>query len=134
MSFPTGNLCKKFTRSELKRILEPVDCYIEAVLSEENVDVYLLSVSSHFVFDELIIVKTRGRTKIFECIEGILKLADKAVQSLYTRGSFLKPEAQPFPHQFFTDEKEELIRSLMELTGFKKEEILSSVSKNNQRD
>ncbi|KAK6152655.1 hypothetical protein DH2020_012294 [Rehmannia glutinosa] len=64
--------------------------------------------SSLFVYHYKIILKTCGTTKLLLSIPPILKLADTlklTVSSVkYTRGSFIFPGAQPFPHRSFSEE------------------------------
>ncbi|EFH67667.1 hypothetical protein ARALYDRAFT_314242 [Arabidopsis lyrata subsp. lyrata] len=96
------NLREKLTRNVLHQILKPVDCKIEDLLSEDQVDAYLLSASSLFVFDDFVILKTCGNTKIFECMKELIRVAAREVNSvLYTRGQFFWPQMQPDPHSFF---------------------------------
>ncbi|KAI5391970.1 hypothetical protein KIW84_076677 [Lathyrus oleraceus] len=61
-----------------------------------------------FVYACKLIIKTCGTTKLFLSIPAILKLAgglNIAVKSVrYTRGSFIFPGAQSFPHRSFSEE------------------------------
>ncbi|KAK6157582.1 hypothetical protein DH2020_011830 [Rehmannia glutinosa] len=83
---------------------------IFSILASQNVEVdsYVLSESSLFVYHYKIILKTCGTTKLLLSIPPILKLADTlklTVSSVkYTRGSFIFPGAQPFPHRIFSEE------------------------------
>lgn len=107
------NLREKLTRNVLHQILKPVDCKIEDLLSEDQVDAYLLSASSLFVFDDFVILKTCGYTKIFECMKELIRVAAREVNSvLYTRGRFFWPQMQPDPHSLFSDEKLALAEKL----------------------
>lgn len=108
--FVGTKLREKLTRALLETIVEPVECSIEGVLSGDHVDAYLLSASSLFVYDDMVIVKTCGETKIFGCIERILKAAgeQRPRNIKYTRGPFFRPELQPYPHQNPRDENLEL--------------------------
>ncbi|CAA0822460.1 S-adenosylmethionine decarboxylase proenzyme 2 [Striga hermonthica] len=106
------------SRAQLDEILKP-ECTIVASLSNEHVDSYVLSESSLFVFSHKIIIKTCGTTKLLLSISPILKLAEslsletRAVK--YTRGSFIFPGAQPYPHRKFSDEVEILDRHFRQL-------------------
>nr|BAC43588.1 unknown protein [Arabidopsis thaliana] len=105
--FAGTNLRDELNRAVLEKIVKPVECVIEGVLSGDHVDSYLLSASSLFVYDDLVIIKTCGATKIFECINGIVAAVgwNKLRSIKYTRGSFFRPDLQPYPHQRPCDEK-----------------------------
>lgn len=90
-------------------ILSPVDCKIEYSLLSPSVDTYLLSASSLFVFDDCVVIKTCGNTKIFNAISLILlHYRQDPVAVKFTRGTYLWPERQPYPHQSFETEVYEL--------------------------
>lgn len=99
---------RSLSREQLDEILEPAQCTIVSSLSNDYVDSYVLSESSLFVYPYKIIIKTCGTTKLLLSVPVILKLARKIaldVRSVrYTRGSFISPGAQPFPHRSFSEE------------------------------
>ncbi|KAJ6721049.1 S-ADENOSYLMETHIONINE DECARBOXYLASE [Salix viminalis] len=99
------DLCQK---PQLDEILGPAECTIVESLSNDHVDSYVLSESSLFVYPYKIIIKTCGTTKLLLSIPAILKLADTIslnVRSVrYTRGSFIFPGAQSYPHRSFSEE------------------------------
>lgn len=105
---PEGKGLRYLSKSQLDEILGPAECTIVSSLSNDHVDSYVLSESSLFVFPYKIIIKTCGTTKLLHSIEPILKLA--ATLSLdvcsvrYTRGSFIFPGNQPYPHRNFMEE------------------------------
>ncbi|KAF5748887.1 S-adenosylmethionine decarboxylase [Tripterygium wilfordii] len=105
---PGGMGFRALSRNQLEEILNPAECTIVGSLANEEVDSYVLSESSFFVYPYKIIIKTCGTTKLLLSIPAILKLADylslrvKSVR--YTRGSFVFPGAQPFPHRSFSEE------------------------------
>nr|BAB83763.1 S-adenosylmethionine decarboxylase [Phaseolus lunatus] len=105
---PEGRGLRVLTKSQLDEILTPAACTIVSSLSNEDVDSYVLSESSLFVYAYKIIIKTCGTTKLLLSIPPILKFADMlslTVRSVtYTRGSFIFPGAQPHPHCSFTEE------------------------------
>lgn len=107
-SDPDGRGLRSLTKSQLDDILTPAECTIVSSLSNENVDSYVLSESSLFVYAYKIIIKTCGTTKLLLSIPPILKLAEALslnVRSVrYTRGSFTFPGAQPYPHRNFAQE------------------------------
>ncbi|XP_075521163.1 S-adenosylmethionine decarboxylase proenzyme-like [Primulina tabacum] len=105
---PRGKSLRCLSKTQLDEILEPAECTIVASLSNEYVDSYVLSESSLFVYPYKIIIKTCGTTKLLLSISPILKLAKTLslkVQTVrYTRGSFIFPGAQSYPHRNFSEE------------------------------
>lgn len=99
---------RSLSKDQLDEILEPAQCIIVSSLKNTKVDSYVLSESSLFVYPYKIILKTCGTTKLLLSVPPILKFADilgLTVSSVkYTRGTFLFPGAQPFPHRHFSDE------------------------------
>ncbi|XP_028112940.1 S-adenosylmethionine decarboxylase proenzyme-like [Camellia sinensis] len=107
-SDPEGKGLRSLSKSQLDEILTPAECTIVSSLLNDEVDSYVLSESSLFVYPYKIIIKTCGTTKLLNSIPSILKFADMlslSVRSVrYTRGCFIFPRAQPFPHRNFSEE------------------------------
>jgi S-adenosylmethionine decarboxylase len=107
-SDPAGLGLRALSRDQIDEILKPAECTIVDSLSNDYVDSYVLSESSLFIYSYKLIIKTCGTTKLLLSIPAILKLADGlniAVKSVrYTRGSFIFPGAQSFPHRSFSEE------------------------------
>ncbi|RQW16282.1 hypothetical protein EHS17_15885, partial [Rhodobacteraceae bacterium CH30] len=105
---PEGNGLRALSKAQLDEILTPAECTIVSSLKNDDVDSYVLSESSLFVFAYKIVIKTCGTTKLLLSIPAILKLAESislTVRSVrYTRGSFIFPGAQTFPHRSFSEE------------------------------
>ncbi|MQI71999.1 hypothetical protein EI017_24880, partial [Escherichia coli] len=105
---PEGKGLRSLTKSQLDEFLAPADCTIVSSLSNEDVDSYVLSESSLFVYPYKVIIKTCGTTKLLLSIPPILNLAEGLslnVRSVrYTRGSFIFPGAQSYPHRNFSEE------------------------------
>ncbi|KAI3704706.1 hypothetical protein L1987_74933 [Smallanthus sonchifolius] len=105
---PGGRGLRSLWRNQLDEFLAPAECTIVSSLSNDLLDSYVLSESSLFVYPYKIIIKTCGTTKLLLSIPPILKLSGElslAVKSVrYTRGSFIFPGAQVFPHRSFTEE------------------------------
>ncbi|XP_075480564.1 S-adenosylmethionine decarboxylase proenzyme-like isoform X1 [Primulina tabacum] len=105
---PEGKGFRSLAKPQLDEILGPAECTIVACLSNEYVDSYVLSESSLFVYPCKIIIKTCGTTKLLLSIPPILKLAKSLSLSVktvrYTRGSFIFPGAQSYPHRNFSEE------------------------------
>ncbi len=95
------------------------------MLHGEQVDAYLLSESSLFVYNDLIVLKTCGTTTLLHVVPTFLKLAaDKCnATSLlglwYSRKNMYKPQLQIGLHQNFQDEMTFLDKHLgqIDLTG-----------------
>lgn len=105
---PDGKGLRSLSKFQLDEILGPAECTIVSSLSNDHVDSYVLSESSLFVYPYKMIIKTCGTTKLLLSIPPILKLSEilsLAVRSVrYTRGSFIFPGAQSYPHRKFSEE------------------------------
>jgi len=103
-----GKGLRALPKSQIDEILAPAECTIVSSLSNDELDSYVLSESSLFIFPYKIIIKTCGTTKLLLSIEPLLRLSGGVsleVKSVrYTRGSFLCPGGQPFPHRNFSEE------------------------------
>ncbi|XP_071706386.1 S-adenosylmethionine decarboxylase proenzyme-like [Rutidosis leptorrhynchoides] len=103
-----GRGLRSLTRNQIDEFLAPAECTIVSSLSNDFLDSYVLSESSLFIYPFKIIIKTCGTTKLLLSIPPILKLAGELslnVNSVrYTRGSFIFPGAQVYPHRSFTEE------------------------------
>uniref|UniRef100_A0A803M909 adenosylmethionine decarboxylase n=1 Tax=Chenopodium quinoa TaxID=63459 RepID=A0A803M909_CHEQI len=107
-SDPSGLGLRSLTRSQLDSFLDEASCTIVANLSNSEFDSYVLSESSLFVYPHMIVLKTCGTTKLLLAIDPTLKLAESIgliVSSvLYSRGTFIFPNAQVAPHRSFSEE------------------------------
>ncbi|KAI3452148.1 hypothetical protein Pfo_008813 [Paulownia fortunei] len=116
---PGGCGLRSLSKGQLDEILDPAQCTIVSSLKNDEVDSYVLSESSLFVYPYKIILKTCGTTKLLLSIPPILKLAGTlgltVISVRYTRGSFIFPGAQPFPHRSFTEEVAVLDNHFMKL-------------------
>ena len=105
---PQGLGLRALTRSQLDSILDAACCTIVNHLSNSELDSYVLSESSLFVYPNKIIIKTCGTTKLLLSIPPILQLAESlqltVVSVKYSRGSFIFPNDQPAPHRSFSEE------------------------------
>jgi S-adenosylmethionine decarboxylase len=106
-----------------KEMLELVNCKVLSIIESEDVDAYLLSESSMFVFPHKLILKTCGTTTLLWGIPKLLEIAavkakfpaadthssssPKAAvphRVFYSRKSFLFPDKQLHPHKSWQDE------------------------------
>ncbi|KAL8658709.1 MAG: hypothetical protein Q9226_000823 [Calogaya cf. arnoldii] len=121
----------KMVPSEVwKDMLDLVNCKVLSVVESEEVDAYLLSESSMFVFPHKLILKTCGTTTLLSGLPKILEiaaleakfphaLADAAqgqataaapYRVFYSRKNFLFPDRQRGPHRSWRDEVKSLDR------------------------
>ncbi|KAL8703143.1 MAG: hypothetical protein Q9201_003675 [Fulgogasparrea decipioides] len=113
-----------------KDMLDLVNCKVLSIVESEDVDAYLLSESSMFVFPHKLILKTCGTTTLLSGLPKILEIAAleaKFPHSLanaargtataavpyrvfYSRKNFLFPDRQRGPHRSWRDEVKSLDR------------------------
>ncbi|KAH0764625.1 hypothetical protein KY285_000496 [Solanum tuberosum] len=108
---PEGKGLRSLSKAQLDEFLGPAECTIVDSLSNECVDSYVLSESSLFIFPYKIIIKT--------CVQAVK----------YTRGSFIFPGAQSFPHRHFSEEVAVLDSYFGNLSSGRKAVILGSPDK-----
>ncbi|KAI9037019.1 adenosylmethionine decarboxylase SPE2 [Aspergillus affinis] len=107
-----------------KDMLDLVNCQVLSIVSSEDVDAYLLSESSMFVWPHKLILKTCGTTTLLSGLPRILEIAalfggfpkstapssrgiDVAAapyRVFYSRKNFLFPDRQRGPHRSWRDE------------------------------
>ncbi|KAI8662175.1 hypothetical protein LRP88_03734 [Fusarium phalaenopsidis] len=104
-------------------MLDMVNCKVLSVLDSDNMDAYLLSESSMFVFPHKIILKTCGTTTLLLGLQRMLHIAAKygfpfhnassvndiraaatPYRVFYSRKNFLFPEKQQGPHRSWKQE------------------------------
>lgn len=133
---PGGRGLRSLTKKQLDKILTPAQCTIVSSLSNDVLDSYVLSESSLFVYPYKIIIKTCGTTKLLLSIPPILELSSQlslTVKSVrYTRGSFIFPGAQPFPHRSFSEEVEILDSYFGKLGSGRKAYVMGGVDQSQQ--
>ncbi|KAJ4873404.1 S-adenosylmethionine decarboxylase proenzyme 4 [Raphanus sativus] len=92
----------------LDQVLTQVQCTVVSAVANHSFDAYVLSESSLFVYPTKIIIKTCGTTQLLKSIRPFIHLARTLNLTLracrYSRGSFIFPKSQPFPHTSFEDE------------------------------
>ena len=101
-------LRRDFSRGTLDAMLKLAECEIVSYKSNTDLDAYVLSESSMFVYSDKIVLKTCGTTKLLACVPYMLDAADmigmEPVRAKYSRASFLFPEKQPETYQRFDRE------------------------------
>jgi S-adenosylmethionine decarboxylase len=108
-----------------KTMLDLVNCKVLSIVESEDVDAYLLSESSMFVFPHKLILKTCGTTTLLSGLPRILEIATlfggfshSAARGIavaaapyrvfYSRKNFLFPDRQHGPHRSWRDEVKSL--------------------------
>ncbi|GFY85190.1 adenosylmethionine decarboxylase family protein [Actinidia rufa] len=92
----------------LEKVLHAVQCTVVSAVANHYFDSYVLSESSLFVYPNKIIIKTCGTTQLLKSIRPLLIYAADLGLTLsgcrYTRGNFIFPKSQPYPHTNFREE------------------------------
>ena len=109
----TGCGLRNYTRSEWADMLSLVKCEILNHIATPELDSYLLSESSLFVYPHKIILKTCGTTTLLRCLPRLIEMAANEEKTgvsgevdfvFYSRKSFMFPDRQVFPHTDWKDE------------------------------
>ena len=99
---------RSLSRHDIEQVLSAARCSIVRKLSNDEVDTYVLSESSLFVYSHKVIIKTCGTTKLLNAVPVLLDLASRLSLRVkgckYSRATYDLPEKQPFPHGSFCDE------------------------------
>ncbi|KAK9457310.1 S-adenosylmethionine decarboxylase [Dipodascopsis uninucleata] len=94
-------------------MLDLVHCKVLSVIGTTEVDAYLLSESSMFVFPHKLILKTCGTTTLLAGFPRLLEIAREIAgypldtepwRVFYSRKNFMFPERQLYPHRSWKDE------------------------------
>ncbi|CAL5097039.1 unnamed protein product [Urochloa decumbens] len=93
----------------LREALDAAQCAVVSAAGNAALDAYVLSESSLFVYPSRAVLKTCGTTRLLRAVPALLRAAAAelglALRSCrYSRGSYLFPDAQPFPRADFADE------------------------------
>nr|KYP72790.1 S-adenosylmethionine decarboxylase proenzyme 3 [Cajanus cajan] len=117
----------------IQQTLQAVQCSVVSALGNSFFDAYVLSESSLFVYPTKIIIKTCGTTQLLKSITPLIFYAHTHLgltlsSCRYTRGNFIFPTAQPFPHTSFNDEVTYLETTLPTTLCFRKASIMPSKS------
>ncbi|PNH10116.1 S-adenosylmethionine decarboxylase proenzyme [Tetrabaena socialis] len=95
-------------RETLDELMTLARCCIVSSRGNEQMDAYVLSESSLFVYPTKWILKTCGTTRLLNAVPRLLEVARELGMEprrcKYTRASFLFPENQPFPYTAFEHE------------------------------
>ncbi|XP_004486095.1 S-adenosylmethionine decarboxylase proenzyme 4 [Cicer arietinum] len=124
---------RKLEFESIQQILQAVQCTVVSAVGNSYFDSYVLSESSLFVYPTKIIIKTCGTTQLLKSIIPLIYFANNHLNFTlssvcYTRGSFIFPKSQPFPHTSFNDEVSYLENTIPSNLCYKKASILPSKS------
>ncbi|KAI8368006.1 adenosylmethionine decarboxylase [Choanephora cucurbitarum] len=109
----------------LDKMLALVKCTVLNVITNKDVDAYLLSESSMFVYPHKLIIKTCGTTTLLLALPRLLELAksycgfEKVWRVFYSRKAFMFPERQKGPHRSWEEEVEFLDQYFDEGSSYK---------------
>ncbi|XP_060183272.1 S-adenosylmethionine decarboxylase proenzyme 4-like [Lycium barbarum] len=94
--------------NSLEEVLHAVQCTVVSAVANQYFDSYVLSESSLFVYPTKIIIKTCGTTQLLKSIRPFIHFASQMgliiTECRYTRGNYIFPKAQPYPHTSFKEE------------------------------
>ncbi|OIW00046.1 hypothetical protein TanjilG_26383 [Lupinus angustifolius] len=128
--FPLG--LRKIDFESMQQVLEAVQCTVVSAVGNSYFDAYVLSESSLFVYPTKIIIKTCGTTQLLKSMQPMIHFAHHLGLTIcscrYTRGSFIFPKAQPFPHTSFKDEVTYLEDTIPSNLCYRKASIMPSKS------
>ncbi|KAI3887488.1 hypothetical protein MKW92_020934 [Papaver armeniacum] len=121
----------------LEEILDAVQCTVVSAVGNRFFDSYVLSESSLFVYPTKIIIKTCGTTQLLKSVPLFLSHAHQmgltVIGCRYTRGNFIFPKSQLFPHTSFREEIIYLENNLPANLCFRKASIMPPPSKKTKK-
>ncbi|WOL16030.1 S-adenosylmethionine decarboxylase proenzyme 4 [Canna indica] len=114
----------------VNQVLDAVQCTVVSAVGNRYFDAYILSESSLFVYPHKMVMKTCGTTQLLRSLPCLLRHTADLGLSLcacrYSRGSFIFPQAQPFPHTSFAEEVLYLEERLPPSLCFRRARVLPS--------
>jgi len=124
---------RKLEFESIQQILQAVQCTVVSAVGNSYFDAYVLSESSLFVYPTKIIIKTCGTTQLLKSIIPLIYFANTHLNFTlssvsYTRGSFIFPNSQPFPHTSFNEEVSYVENTIPSNLCFRKASIMPSKS------
>mmetsp|Transcript_16882 Transcript_16882/g.21357 ORF Transcript_16882/g.21357 Transcript_16882/m.21357 type:complete len:543 (-) Transcript_16882:126-1754(-) len=104
---------RTLSKNDLDLVCKRARCTILSSVSNQYLDAYVLSESSLFVYNYMIVLKTCGTTTLLRCLAVLIELARSKLNLEldwvgYSRKNFNFPDDQQFPHGSFTQELEYL--------------------------
>lgn len=104
---------RTLSKNDLDLVCKRARCTILSSVSNQYLDAYVLSESSLFVYNYMIVLKTCGTTTLLRCLAVLIELARSKLNLEldwvgYSRKNFNFPDDQRFPHGSFHQELEYL--------------------------
>lgn len=85
--WPKGGL-RSIPLNEVEKLLDVVNCQILSKISTKEMDAYLLSESSLFVYANKMILKTCGTTTTLSCFDKLIELVNRYLDDSFSLASF----------------------------------------------
>ncbi|XP_057771905.1 S-adenosylmethionine decarboxylase proenzyme 4 [Salvia miltiorrhiza] len=127
-----GHGLRRLEFCKLEKVLHAVQCTVVSAVGNTRFDSYVLSESSLFVYPTRIIIKTCGTTHLLKSVRPLVDHAATLGLTLcgcrYTRGTFIFPDAQPYPHTTFKEEVLYLEENLPKNLSLRKAAVMGSKS------
>lgn len=105
---------RTLSRKDLDLVCTKARCTILSSVSNQYLDAYVLSESSLFVYNYMLVLKTCGTTTLLRCLALVIELGRRLDLELdwvgYSRKNFNFPSDQQFPHGSFDQELDYLYR------------------------
>lgn len=99
---------RTLSRKDLDLVCKKARCTILSCVSNQYLDAYVLSESSLFVYNYMLVLKTCGTTTLLRCLALVIELGRRLDLELdwvgYSRKNFNFPSDQQFPHGSFDQE------------------------------
>jgi len=99
---------RTLSRKDLDLVCKKARCTILSCISNQYLDAYVLSESSLFVYNYMLVLKTCGTTTLLRCLALLIELGRRLDLELdwvgYSRKNFNFPSDQQFPHGSFDQE------------------------------
>jgi S-adenosylmethionine decarboxylase len=112
-TFVAAKSLRTLTREQWSSLLDLCNCTIVSVTKAPEIDSYVLSESSLFVWDDRMLLKTCGTTTLLRVCDALKAVAREQLglvfrEVFFSRKNFMRPDAQLAPHTSFEDEVEHL--------------------------
>jgi S-adenosylmethionine decarboxylase len=99
---------RELSRAQLDEICTAAKCTILCSMHGDDLDSYVLSESSMFIYAHKFVMKTCGTTTILKAVPVLTRMAKELEMEVewfsYTRKDFIYPEYQLYPHSSTSDE------------------------------
>lgn len=109
MTGKTHHGLRTLPRNVWDEILDQARCQVLSKSSSDSLDAYVLSESSLFVYDQVMYLKTCGRTTLLKCLAPLFRAAEEYANLRpdwlrFSHKNFAFPCDQEYPHVSFKEE------------------------------